>query len=198
MKTANKAQTTQAMDALKAIYDRRAVREYTGVHPSRETIRELLDAAVQAPSAMDLQPWEFVVVQNADLLKRISDRSKKLSLHHMKPGSGLSLFRRELEDPKTDIFHGAGTAIIIVAKPGEWPAIEDCCLAAQNLMLAAHAMGLATCPIGFAREALQEPALQQELGIPAQHMPAMAIAVGYAKLQPKGPPRRPPHVVAWR
>ena len=183
---------------MEAIYDRRAVREYTGVHPSRETIQELLEAAVQAPSAMDLQPWEFVIVQDAALLKRISDRSKKLSLHHMKPGSGLSLFRRELEDPKTDIFHGAGTAIIIVAKPGEWPAIEDCCLAAQNLMLAAHAMGLATCPIGFAREALQEPSFQKELGIGEHHLPAMAIAVGYAKSRPKGPPRKPPHVVAWR
>jgi|Wag4MinimDraft_19_1082662.scaffolds.fasta_scaffold26040_2 nitroreductase len=189
---------SKKVDALEAIYDRRAVREYTGVHPSRETIQELLEAAVQAPSAMDLQPWEFVIVQDAALLKRISDRSKKLSLHHMKPGSGLSLFRRELEDPKTDIFHGAGTAIIIVAKPGEWPAIEDCCLAAQNLMLAAHAMGLATCPIGFAREALQEPSFQKELGIGEHHLPAMAIAVGYAKSRPKGPPRKPPHVVAWR
>ena len=189
---------SKKVDALEAIYDRRAVREYTGVHPSRETIQELLEAAVQAPSAMDLQPWEFVIVQDAALLKRISDRSKKLSLHHMKPGSGLSLFRRELEDPKTDIFHGAGTAIIIVAKPGEWPAIEDCCLAAQNLMLAAHAMGLATCPIGFAREALQEPSFQKELGIGEHHLPAMAIAVGYAKSRPKGPPRKPPHVLAWR
>jgi nitroreductase len=189
---------SKKVDALEAIYDRRAVRESTGVHPSRETIHELLEAAVQAPSAMDLQPWEFVIVQDAALLKRISDRSKKLSLHHMKPGSGLSLFRRELEDPKTDIFHGAGTAIIIVAKPGEWPAIEDCCLAAQNLMLAAHAMGLATCPIGFAREALQEPSFQKELGIGEHHLPAMAIAVGYAKSRPKGPPRKPPHVLAWR
>lgn len=186
------------VDAMHAIYERRAVREYTGTKPSKDTIRKLLDAAVQAPSAMDLQPWAFVVVQDPALLDRLSERSKKLSLQHMKPGSGLSLHRRELEDPKFSVFHDAGTLVAVVARPGEWPAVEDCCLAAQNLMLAAHAMGLGTCPIGFAREALNEPAAKQELGIPADHTVAMAIVVGYPKSQPPLVTRHEARMLAWR
>lgn len=186
------------VDTLHAIYERRAVREYTGTKPSKDTIRMLLDAAVQAPSAMDLQPWAFVVVQDPALLQRLSERSKKLSLQRMKPGSGLSLHRRELEDPKFNVFHDAGTLVVVVAKPGEWPAVEDCCLAAQNLMLAAHAMGLGTCPIGFAREALDEPAAKQELGIPADHTVAMAIVVGYPKSRPPVVVRHEARMLAWR
>ena len=183
-KSTTHAVPASGVDALHAIYERRAVREYTGVKPSRDMLKRLLDAAVQAPSAMDLQPWSFVVVQDAATLKRLSDHAKKLSLARMPSGSGLSLYRRELEDPKTDIFHGAGTLVVIVAKPGPWPGVEDCCLAGQNLMLAAHALGLGTCPIGYARDALNEPSFKRELGIPNDHSVAMAIVVGHKQDQP--------------
>ena len=196
-KSTTHAVPASGVDALHAIYERRAVREYTGVKPSRELLKRLLDAAVQAPSAMDLQPWSFVVVQDAATLKRLSDHAKKLSLTRMPSGSGLSLYRRELEDPKTDIFHGAGTLVAIVAKPGPWPGVEDCCLAGQNFMLAAHALGLGTCPIGYARDALNEPSFKRELGIPNDHAVAMAIVVGHKKDQPSPTMRHEARVLGW-
>lgn len=185
------------VDVLHAIYERRAVREYTGVKPSKELLKRLFDAAVQAPSAMDLQPWSFVVVQDAALLKRLSDQAKKLSLARMPSGHGLSLYRRELEDPKTDIFHGSGTLVAIVAKPGPWPGVEDCCLAGQNFMLAAHALGLGTCPIGYARDALNDLSFKRELGIPTDHSVAMAIVVGHKKDQPSPTIRHEARILGW-
>ncbi len=196
-KSTTHAVPASGVDALHAIYERRAVREYTGVKPSRDLLKRLVDAAGQAPSAMDLQPWSFVVVQDAATLKRLSDHAKKLSLARMPSGSGLSLYRRELEDPKTDIFHGAGTLVAIVAKPGPWPGVEDCCLAGQNFMLAAHALGLGTCPIGYARDALNEPSFKRELGIPNDHAVAMAIVVGHKKDQPSPTMRHEARVLGW-
>ena len=64
------------MSALDVIFTRRSVRAYTAQSLDEPTIRALLDAALQAPSAMHTEPWAFVVVQDRTMLKRISDRAK--------------------------------------------------------------------------------------------------------------------------
>lgn len=186
------------VDALDAIYERRAVRAYTARTVEKERVLALIEAAIQAPSAVNQQPWAFVVVQDAALLRRISERSKQLTLAELKPGTPLWEHRAMLQDPGFDVFHGGTTLILVCAKPGLWPASEDCCLAAQNLMLAAHALGLGTCPIGFAREALNEPGAKAELAIPADHSVVMPILVGYPRERPVRPPRREACILAWK
>ncbi|MGZ3702472.1 MAG: nitroreductase family protein, partial [Bdellovibrionota bacterium] len=62
---------------LDSIYQRRAVRSYSKQTVSKENITALLDAANQAPSAMNRQPWGFIVIQDRALLTRISDAAKK-------------------------------------------------------------------------------------------------------------------------
>ena len=69
-----------AMSVMDAIYARRAIREYRPVKPDENTIRALLDAAVQAPTAMHGEPWCFAIIQDPALLKRDSDRAKELLL----------------------------------------------------------------------------------------------------------------------
>ena len=63
-----------------AIYHRRAVRSYRAEELPESTVRTLLEAAVQAPTAMHLEPWTFVVIQDRVLLKRLSDQAKALLL----------------------------------------------------------------------------------------------------------------------
>jgi nitroreductase len=75
------------LSALDAIFTRRSVRSSTAQALDETTIRALLDAAVQAPTAMHVEPWAFAVVQDPATLKRISDRAK---------GSGA-----ESDDPET-------------------------------------------------------------------------------------------------
>lgn len=190
--------TRCGVDVMEAIYGRRAVRAYTTRGVDADTIHELIDAAIHAPSAVNEQPWAFVVVQDSALLKRISDRAKKLSLVHLKPGTPLWEHRAMLEDPSFNVFYDAGTLIAICAAPGAWPSNEDCCLAGQNLMLAAHGLGLATCPIGFAREALNEPDAKRELGVPADHSVVLPIIVGYPREEPQPTPRRPARILCWK
>jgi nitroreductase len=116
-------------------------------------------------------------------------------LARLEPGTELSGHSAMLRDPSFNVFYDAGTLIVVCAAPGDWPANEDCCLAAQNLMLAAHGLGLGTCPIGFARGALNEPAAKQELGIPADHSVVLPIVVGYVRERPGPTPRREPRIL---
>jgi nitroreductase len=182
------------MEALDAIYHRRAVREYTGEMPDEQLIQSLIKAAVQAPSAMNLQPWAFAVVRGRERLRKIADRAKAHLLKAMATASPLAAYRDMLTDDAFDIFYGAPVLIIVCATaPG---ASEDCALAAQNLMLAAHASGLATCWIGFARPWLNEAEAKKELGLPATYAPVAPIIVGYAKGAAVPHPRRDPEIIS--
>ena len=194
------ARTTRSgVDVMEAIYARRAVRAYTARLVEEDKVRALIDAAIQAPSAVNQQPWAFVVIQNTALLQRISERAKQLTLAHLQPGTALFEHRSMLENPAFNVFYDASTLIVVCAGPaGSWPANEDCCLAAQNLMLAAHGLGLGTCPIGFAREALNEPQAKLELGIPADHSVVLPILVGYPRERPAPTARDAPRILGWK
>lgn len=186
------------VDVIDAIYDRRAVRAFEPGGLEEALVRRLIDAAVQAPSAVNLQPWAFVVVQDPALLARIASRAKEAALASLKPGTPMWAARERLADPAYDVLYGAGTLIVILASPGDWHVTEDCCLAGENLMLAAHGLGLGTCVIGFARAALEEPEFRRELSIPADHQVVLPIIVGRPRGHPEPPPRRPPRILAWR
>jgi nitroreductase len=186
------------VDVIDAIYDRRAVRSFKHRQVGADSISRLLDAAVQAPSAMNNQPWAFAIVQDLELQKRISDRSKQLVLAAMLPDSPLAELRAELEDPAFHVFYDATTVIVVCARLGDPGHLEDCSLAAQNLMLAAHGIGLATCPIGLAREAMNEPEFRRELGIPDDFTVVLPIALGYPRGRTEAPPRHEPRILGWK
>jgi nitroreductase len=177
------------MELLQAINGRRSVREYTGEPVSDEVLRELIDAAVQAPSAINQQPWCFVVVKDMALLARISDQAKS---HLLKASLGAPAhpFRDMLNDPQFDIFYHAPVLVVIAAaQPTDW-AVEDCALAAENLMLVAHAAGLGTCWIGFAQHWLGTADGKAALGLPLSYSPIAPIIVGHPRRQPTPVPRK--------
>lgn len=179
------------MSVLDAIRQRRATRHYTSRPVGEKIVHALLDAAVMAPSARDLQPWSFVVVQDPKLLKQISDKANQVLMHdphwkHVLPHEGAF-----------DIFYGATTLIVICCRKEGFCPVGDCYLAGQNLMLAAEALGLATCPIGFARDVLQIEAMRVALGIPEGDLPVLPIVVGYAAGTMPQTERRPPKIHSW-
>jgi nitroreductase len=103
-----------------------------------------------------------------------------------------------ISDPAYDVFHRAGTLIIICARPDAHNGEEDCCLAAQNLMLAACAMGMGTCPIGFARPWLGQARIKQGLGIPDDYVPVFPVVVGYPSGETPPVQRRAPEILVWQ
>jgi nitroreductase len=177
------------MELLQAINERRSVREYTDEPVSDATIRALIDAAIQAPSAINQQPWCFVVVKDRRLLERISSRAKA---HLLKASLGAPAhpFRDMLNDPGFDIFYHAPVLVVIgAAQPTDW-AVEDCALAAENLMLAAHGMGLGTCWIGFAQHWLATQEGKEALGLPPSCTPIAPIVVGHPRRKAVPVPRK--------
>lgn len=191
---------TTSMNALEAINKRHSVRSYAPRKLDKDTIRSLLAAAVRAPTAVHEEPWAFAIVQDAALLKRISDRAKPLFLEEMhrahldRGGRRLDIFGQA----EFNIFHDAGTLIVICGR-GAGPFVAaDCWLAAENLMLAAYAMGLGTCVIGSALQALNLPEVKAEVGIPAEYSAIAPIIVGVPASEGTPSSRKAPQVLAWK
>lgn len=187
------------MNVKEAIYGRRSVRDYTDQPVAKATVEELLHAAVQAPSAINQQPWAFAVIQDKALLRNYSDRAKDLMAKTMHLELMALELREMLADRAFNIFYNAGTLIVIFAKPIGAHPDWDCCLAGQNLMLTAYGMGLATCPIGFAWSLFESDHVKEELGIPAEFRPILPIIVGYPKeLAPPPVSRKEPEILCWK
>jgi nitroreductase len=182
------------MDINEAISGRRSVREYSSQAVDPETIRRLIDAAVYAPNAVNQQPWSFTVVRDQDALDRISRDAKSHMLATMPAAPHSDHFRSLLSDPKFQIFYHAPVLILISAiAQGPW-IIEDCALAAENLMLAAYAAGLGTCWIGFAQSFLNTPEGKKALTLPDTWVPVAPIIVGHPKAMPPPTPRNAPEI----
>ena len=182
------------MDINQAISGRRSVRDYTAHGVDQKTIGLLIDAAVQAPSASNVQPWTFTVLRDQDLLDRISQGAKAHMLATMPDGPQADRYRTMLSDANFQIFYHAPALIVISGvAPGPWVG-ENCALAAENLMLAAYAAGLGTCWIGFAQNYLNTPEGKEALGIPATWMPVAPIIVGHPNTETAPAPRKAPEI----
>ncbi|MDT8901919.1 nitroreductase family protein [Anaeroselena agilis] len=187
------------MNLTEAIANRRSVRSYTAQKVDKDAIDKLLHAAVQAPSASNTQPWSFVVIQDAALLKEYSDRSKSLLLSMIDlENSPHKKYRDMLSNPAFNIFYTAGTLIAIYAKPMGRHSYGDCCLSAQNLMLAAHGLGLGTCWIGFAGTLLDTPAMKEELRVPVEYSLVAPIIVGYPQGRIPQLTHDNPEILFWK
>lgn len=191
---------TISMNVMDIIYNRRAVRDYLSKKVAQDRIHILLDAAIQAPTAMHEEPWSFVIIQNKDLLNRLSESSKKLVLaeaNHVESPKAKHIIDL-VSSADYNTFYNAGTLIIIYSKfHGNFVA-ADCWLAAENLMLTAYANGLGTCVIGFAVSALNTPEWKTELGISTEMTAIVPIIVGWPAGESPPSPRKPPEILAWK
>jgi nitroreductase len=189
-------QTT--LGTIEAIYKRRAVRSYAAKPVGRGTIEKLLDAAVHAPTAVHEEPWAFVVIEDPQILRSLSDDAKKslgeIGRSVRLPGES----HGHHFSPPDNIFYNAAALIVIYGKPLGRFVVADCWLAAENLMLAAVAMGLGTCVIGLAVEALNAPEWKLKLGIPNDFTAFAPIIVGIPAGETPETGRRKPEVIAWK
>ncbi|MBI2302327.1 MAG: nitroreductase family protein [Armatimonadetes bacterium] len=185
------------MDVTEAIRTRRSVRRYSPEPLEPGTLDALLDAAVQAPSGMNTQPWAFGLVEGADAIRHLGDRAKAHLLASLESGSPLEALRDRLVSPDFNIFYGAPALIVIYVRPAVTAAVDGA-LAAQNVMLAAHAMGLGTCWIGLAHGFLDSPEAKAEFGVPEDCRVSAPLIAG----RPAGPtppvPRKAPEVLFRR
>ena len=149
---------------LEAISDRRSIRGYKPDAIDEERLNALLQAALQAPSARNSQPWFFSVVRNQTILDEINSAVSE---------AGNQDFG--------DIFYAAPCVIFISCDPtSRWGRL-DCGIAVENIALAAHAMGLGSVILGMPEMAFvgpKGPSFNERLKFPEGHAFAIAIAVG--------------------
>lgn len=187
-------------DVFKNIYLRRAVRDYKTNDVPDDIIKELIKAGTYAPSAVNKQPWRFVVVKNKDTIRRLSDVAKKLWLDnaekvddpHLKQVVGA------MKMPEFNIFYNAPVVVFIFAAPDAFSPQYDCALAAENMMLAARSLGIGSCWIGFGMPLGSDKATLDELKVPEGHKLMAPLIFGYpVKELQTAPPRKEDVVLNW-
>ena len=194
------------LSGLDVIFTRRSVRAYTPQKLDESTIKSLLDAAVQAPTAMHMEPWAFVVLQDVGMLKRYSDRAKGSwakdaekyrDLHAGVDADSEKTFAERFASPDFCIFYDANTLIVICARPMGPFVAADCWLAAENLMLAAGALGLGTCCIGSAIRA-QQSRHQIRAENPSRRRSCRADHRRGSERTDGETPRKDPEILFWK
>lgn len=186
------------ISVLETIQRRQSVRAYTQERLPRETLDTLLAAAVRAPTAMHEEQWTFVVVQGRTMLRHLSQRIRC----HIGAGSAEHIAARPPGSlPSThedfNLFYDADTLILICAVPMGPFVAADCWLAAENLMLAACAMGLGSCVIGSAIAGLNTPERKHELGIPEEISVVAPIVLGWPASETHTTQRSEPVILSW-
>ena len=191
------------MDVLEAIQQRRSTRGFLEKPVERDVVERLLSLATQAPSAINLQPWEIIVVSGEErkrlsrvLVKRMRERNiscgpgakrpladhfvdrQRALLHCMLPNLPVDRPFEEFINEGSCNFYGAPTALILALDQVFSSArLTDIGVVVGYLVLAAHAMGLGTCPIGLIT-AFEED-IREELGMPEEKQIVIGVALGY-------------------
>lgn len=168
------------METIKNIQTRRSIRQYRAFTMPKQDLQTILTAAMYAPSAMNKQPWEFFVIQESDLLQKITQ------VH-----------------PYADFATEAGTALLICQDKntafGEYGPI-DVALAAQNIMLTAHDLGYGTCFCGVWPDTERMQAFAEAFDLPEQVEVIGLIVMGVPAVNPNMPDRFNPskiHINKW-
>lgn len=162
------------MDVFEAIKNRRSTRAFTSQAISNAQVKKLLEAARQAPSAGNIQPWEFVVVRKPEVKRGLCEAAGNQNFIEKAPVvivvcANTSRSGQRYGSRGVDLY-----------------CLQDTAAATQNMLLAAHALGLATCWVG----AFEEKEARKVLKTPAAVRPVAIIPVGHSAQKPKIGSRR--------
>ena len=215
------------MDLLKAMEERRSSRAFLDKPVDRETLEKILRLGTQAPSAINLQPWEITVVSGEEknrlsrlLLKRMREMNVSCGpganrplpeyyvererglLNVMLPGLPENVSFQDFINEGSCNFYGAPSAIIItIDEVFSSIRLADIGIVVGYLVLASHGLGLGSCPIGLIT-AFDED-IKEELSIPEEKQVVIGMAIGYR--DPDAPINKPrservplEDVVKWR
>ena len=184
------------METIEAIMTRRSVRKYKKEQIPDEVLAEILKAGTYAPSALALQPWAFVVIQDQGFLNRVSEYCKPIMISLMMDAhDGMSdAFRALLESPGYSIYYHAPTVIMVIGRTGSRFREIDCSLCAENMMLAAHALGIDSCWIGSTEVAYDNKEIMAGFHIPEGYSPVGSIVFGYPDEKPMVHDKQPAQV----
>lgn len=178
---------------IETIRKRRSVRAYEQRSVPRELLSLVIEAANEAPSAMNSQPWRFVVVEDGKtkekLLAVALPKAKTITetLKDVDPERYEMIKRRYAEMP--DPVYYSAPAIVFVIGNGRYAA-HSCPLACENMMLAAHSLGLGSCWVGFGSVVTEDKEVRDLLELREGDQIFGPLLIGYPKIHPPRPPKK--------
>lgn len=175
-------------ETLNNIRNRRSTRVFLPQQLKNEELQAIIDAGIYAPSATNKQPWHFTVVQNKEIIDRLNHDFKEMAKK-----SDNAYVKKVGENEKFHVFYNSPTVILISGDASNNYAAVDCAAATENMLIAAEAMGIGSCWIGFIAYLLNSEEGKEyikELGIPEGYKQIHAIALGYKKFNLTKAPER--------
>lgn len=184
-------------EVIRAIKQRRSVRLYEDKPVSREIIKTILEAGNEAPSAMNSQPWRFVVVEDKEakrkLLRAALPNAKRiLELVKETNPERYEMIKKRYDEMGDPVYYAA-PAIVFVIGSGRY-ADHSCPLACENMMLAAHSVGIGSCWVGFGAMVTDDQEVRDILGLQEDEKIFGPILLGHPKGQPDRPFKKEPKI----
>jgi nitroreductase len=152
-----------------------------------EELELILEAGNWAPTGHNSQPWFFTAIQNRKLIDKLNILAKEAG-----KSSKDEITQKMCSNEMLDLFYGAPTIVIISYKTEDLTPIEDVSAAAQNMLLAAESLDVASCWNGIVRMFFSGMNTEQreEFGIPENYIPHIVLALGYPKIKVMNIPER--------
>jgi nitroreductase len=160
------------MDAIEVLKTRRSVRAYTRGAVARKIIEDVVDCGRLAATAINLQPWEFVVVTGPELLRRIAETTDH-----------------------GEFIADAPVCVVVLCKDTKYY-LEDGSAATENILLAARAHGLGSCWVAGDKKAYARD-ICRLVGSPQGYRLISLIPIGYPAESPEKPKRPLSDVLHW-
>lgn len=161
-------------EVLKTIRNRRSVRVYSSKQIAQEELDLIIESGIYAPSGHNDQPWHFTVIQNKELIKYISDKSKELMAE-----SNIDWMKNMGLNEKVSLTYNAPTLIIVSGNKKALSPIVDCSAAIQNILLAAESLNIGSVWLGLIKFFFKLDDEVKKLGIPQGYEPYYGVALGY-------------------
>lgn len=180
------------MDIITAIETRRSGRSYEERVVQQEVLTQLIELGTKAATGSNMQPWGFLCIEGREELDAMSEQIKKELAANIDSVPHLKQYETWLTNPKFNVFNRASNALVIYGDTSSYYYREDCSMAAGNIMLAAHSMGIGTCWLGFAEFYMNTPEFKQAHHVPDNYELVCVMSLGYSNIKMEPPKRKPP------
>jgi nitroreductase len=172
----------------------RSVRAFKNEPVSKEQIETVLEAGTWAPTGMNRQPWKFIIIQNKQLIKYVSDETKKLVQQTMHP------LAKQFQTEADVVCYNAPVLVLVCAEKDEQfghVSLLDSVLATQNMFLKAYELGLGTCYMGFIQLLSGKPDALKKISVPDRCEIMVPFILGHPKVKIGAGKRNRPNVLNW-
>jgi len=184
------------MDFQTLLTNRRSIRDFQNTPVPLSLVKDIIQDSCLAPTASNGQPCRFIIIQDRDCLKRLSDESKKNFLADIRqnPSSPVKMYESVLKDENFNVFYNAPCTVFVIGPKKVKSLDVDAALTIAYLMFSAAARGLGTCWVALGSQ-LRAPEILNEIGMPEDCRIVAPILVGYPAVIPPASERHAPVIV---